>query len=1213
MSQSSTSLDKKSTNSRVKLVEQNHSQLIEHLFDHQNRSWHKFTTEGLKDLFDSFDSLTFENIKKGDQNYKIIMNFKSHRFEEPVMTDQQALRNNVTYEAALKVNVELIVKDDQGNNIVKKLQEVYFGEYPWMTDQGNFIINGKKRIVITQIIRSAGVFFEEVEISQSQKLKFNSDQTVFAAKIIPDRGAWLKIETSPRDGVIYIVINHKHRMPVTNFLQAIGMSIDDIYKAFAKVDTGETKFIEETFGHKHSVHDNQSALLEVYKNIKPGDLANLVDAQEALDNKFFNQRHYDLSEVGRYKINQRLNLNTPIDVKHRILHKSDFIAIISELIRLNNSPLARSDDIDDLSNRRLKTVGESILRYFRLGVVRMEKNIRERVLRLEIDDLMPQRLINPRPIVAVVKTFFATSQLSQYMTQENPAAELGHKRRLSAMGPGGLKREYAKFTPRDAHPTHYGRICPVETSEGANIGLLLNMAIYSRINHYGFLETPYYRILTRAKAKDIVGEIAAVNLVDRGDKVIVAQGKSITKDLADKLAKVNPDKEWLVKPKILKDKIVYLDSQQEKEFVILGASAEVDDQDYFINQFAEGRHQSFAGQYQIQDANYIDVSTNQIIGSSAGLIPFIEKDNVVRSLVAANQTRQAVPLINPQSPIVGTGLEEVIAKYSGQIIYAENDGVVTKSTADEVIVKYGKVSKKYPLIHYQRSNQDTSIDQRVVVNTNQKVKKGQPLIEGMSIDQGELALGRDLLVALMSWDGDNFEDAVVISQRLIKDDELTNVLISEYSIEVRETKLGAEITTLDIPNVSEDALSDLDEEGIIRIGARVKTGDILVGKITPKGEQELSNEERLLRAIFGEKAKDVKDTSLRLPNGQSGKVVGVNVFTKDDEDHNLKAGVIKQIQVFVAQSYKVQAGDKIAGRHGNKGVIARVVPEEDMPFTADGQSVDILFNPIGIIARRNLGQIFEAHLGMAVSKLGYKIASPPFNGVTKDKIKQLLKEANLPEDGKQQLYDGRTGEPFKETTVVGYMYIYKLTHMAFNKMHVRSTGPYTMITQQPLGGKSKNGGQRVGEMEVWALSSYGAAYSLQEMLTLKSDDMYGRFKAYESIVKQTEISNPKIPESFNVLVKELQGLGLKLDIIDKNKKLINAEEVVEDNSKNNSKPNQVKSIALSDLVDEDEQAKVLDEQEIDDFFEEEQIDDSEVEDKLNIEPSDASNEEEEVV
>ena len=1126
---------------RISYTSQLDDQLIGNLIAHQNQSWREFADVRLKELFAGFSPLEV-NIKKNDQNHQLTLSFKDYFFEKPKMTDQEALRNNVTYEASLKVNVEL----HNRTSGKKRTQEVYLGDYPWMTDRGTFVVNGTERVVVTQIIRSPGVFFEEIKLSADQKLRFNSEQIVFGAHIIPDRGSSLRIETSPRDGVISIVINHRHRLPVTNFLLALGMEADEIRQAFAGIDRGPTEYIKATFEHRNSVHDQNSALIEVYRCIRPGDLANIENAREALNSKFFSHRQYDLSRVGRYKLNQRLGLTTPNKLEHQVLNRNDFIAVITEIIRLNNTPGAIGDDIDDLSNRRLRLVGELIQRPFRMGLMRMERNITERMLRLNIDTMVPQQLINARPIVVTVKAFFASNQLSQYMDQTNPLSELAHKRRLSAVGLGGLKREYAKFAVRDSHATHYGRICPVETPEGANVGLILYMSLYSRINEYGFLEVPCWRVLSQAPASACLGEIARLSLKDATGKVIVAAGQKISAAAAAALAKEDPKKLWPLKARVLKDEIVYLDASEEKRALIISADAKLDERGYFKQLYEAGRQKSIAGHYDVSRASHIDISSKQIIGSSAGLIPFIERDQVGRSLVGANQARQAVPLIDPRPPIVGTGLEKHIARNSGQVVYAEDAGTVVEATAEKVVVEYpkSKLKKTYPLTHFVRSNYDTAIHQRVVVDNGQKIEKGQPLIEGMSIAGGELALGRDVLVALAFWGGYNFEDAIIISERLVKDDILTSINITEYSIEVRDTKLGPEITTLDIPNVSEEALRHLDETGIIRIGAQVRPGDILVGKITPKGEQELSNEERLLRAIFGDKAKDVRDTSLKLPNGGAGKVVGVSIFSKE-QGHELRAGVLMQVQIFIAQSRKIQIGDKLAGRHGNKGVISRILPIEDMPFTEDGQPIDLIFNPLGIASRMNIGQLFEAHLGAAVAKLGLSVASPALDGVSQEKIVELLKQAGLPEDGKQQLYDGRTGKLFDERMTVGYMYIYKLAHMVSDKIHVRSTGPYAMITQQPLRGKSHHGGQRFGEMEVWVLEAYGAAHTLQEMLTLKSDDITGRFKVYESIVKQVDIISPRVPESFNILVKELQGLCLKIDLVSPDNRLVNTEVVLE--------------------------------------------------------------------
>jgi len=776
----------------------------------------------------------------------------------------------------------------------------------------------------------------------------------------------------------------------------------------------------------------------------------------------------------------------------------------------------------------------------------MERNTKDRMSMNEIETVTPAQLINARPVVAAVREFFASSQLSQFMDQINPLSELAHKRRLSSMGPGGLSRERAGFEVRDAHATHYGRICAVETPEGANIGLVLNLASYARINDYGFIETPYRKVINAVTAKDAVGHIAAEKLEDKSGKLIVKKGDKITAEAAKKLATVKEQITWPVKARVTKE-VLYLDAAEEEHAVIASAGEEVGEDGYFVNDRVSARSYLKSGEVDADDVTHMDASRKQIIGSSAGLIPFIEKNYVYRSLMGSNQQRQAVPLVSPASPVVGTGLEAKAASNSGQLIAATAPGEVVKASGDEVIVKYKDGNVTYRPQHFIRSNEGSSINQKVVVSTGDKLQTGDPIIEGMSIEGGELALGRDLMVAFMPWSGYNFEDAIIISRTLVEDDSLTSVHIVDFMVEVRETKLGPEIVTRDIPNVSEDALRHLDEDGIVRIGAEVHPGDILVGKITPKGEQELSSEERLLRAIFGEKAKEVRDTSQRMPNGKHGKVVGVKVFSRGT-GHELKAGVIMQIQVFVAQMRKISVGDKLGGRHGNKGVIARILPVEDMPFMADGTPVDIILNPLGVPSRMNVGQLFETHLGMAAQALGMKVASPSFNGVTIAKIRELLTQAGFPEDGKQQLFDGRTGDAYKERTTVGSMYMIKLNHMISDKIHARSTGPYTMVTQQPLGGKAQNGGQRFGEMEVWALEAYGASHTLQEMLTIKSDDVYGRSKAYEAIIKGTEIVGPKVPESFNVLVKELQGLSLKVDLMSSSK-VIDAEDILAKNIK----------------------------------------------------------------
>ncbi len=1117
---------------------------LPNLVDHQNKSFAWFVEEGLGDILSeigSIDDYTGE---------KLSIKFKDYHFEDPEMTEVEARENNTTYEASLKANVELTNKV---TGEVKE-QEIYLGEFPWMTTRGTFIVNGAERVVVSQLIRSPGVFYTA---------DGSSGYNRYSAKVIPGRGAWLEFETAA-NRALYVKIDRKRKIPVTTLLRALGLSDSKMREAFKHVDADKNGFLAATL-EKDTANGVNESLIEVYRRLRPGDLATVDNARSLIENMFFNYKRFDFSRVGRYKINKRLDLDVANTAENRVMRLEDLTAIVAELIRLNVTQ-EDGDDIDSLANRRIKLVGELVQRQFRIGLLRMERNAKDRMSISDIENVTPGQLINARPVVAAVREFFASSQLSQFMDQINPLSELAMKRRLSSMGPGGLSRERAGFEVRDAHATHYGRICPVETPEGANIGLVLNMAMYTRVNEYGFLETPYRKVINDVTPKDAPGHTAAYNLEDEDGKVIVKEGAKITKADADKLAKATHRKTWPVKA-VVTDEIVYLDAAQEAESTIVGAGEEIDENGNFVEQRVSARRHLVSTEVDNNEVTHVDATNRQIIGVSAGLIPFIEKNFVYRSLMGSNQQRQAVPLITPEAPLVGTGLEGQAARNSGQVIVAEEAGEVLEASATAVVVGYKKRKATYRPMHFVRSNDGTSINQKVIVNRGDKVKEGDILIEGMSIDHGELALGKNLLVAFMPWDGYNFEDAMVVSRRLVEDDTLTSVHIVDYMTEVRETKLGPEIVTRDIPNVSEDALRHLDEDGIVRIGAEVHPGDILVGKITPKGEQELSSEERLLRAIFGEKAKEVRDTSQRMSNGKHGKVVGVKVFSRAN-GHELKAGVIMQIQVFVAQMRKISVGDKLGGRHGNKGVIARVLPEEDMPFTADGTPIDVVLNPLGVPSRMNIGQLFEAHLGMAVRALGYNVASPSFNGVPTDKIKDLLEEAGLPRDGKQQLFDGRTGEPFSEHTTVGSMYMIKLNHMIVDKIHARSTGPYTMVTQQPLGGKAQNGGQRFGEMEVWALEAYGAANTLQEMLTIKSDDVFGRSKAYESIIKRTTIMGPKVPESFNVLVKELQGLGLKVDLTQSDA-ILDAEEVLGENVNDEANAQSDVDVPESEISDVD--------------------------------------------
>ena len=1042
---------------------------LPNLIAHQKDSWRWFVEEGLSEIFSEINPIDDYT------GQKLSLKFGKYYFGEPKNTDQFAKENNLTFEAPLHATVELTNKT---TGVVEE-QEIYLGEYPWMTERGTFIINGTERVVVSQLIRSAGVFFTAETVA---------GRNYYGAKIIPGRGAWMEFETAS-NGAIYVKIDRRRKMPATTLLRALGYpKTSEIKELFADIDTGDVKYIDETLDKDTSRGANE-ALIEVYRRLRPGDLATVDNARQMIERMFFDFKRFDYSRVGRYKLNQRLGLDVANTAENRTLQMSDLVAILREVIRLNNTQ-EPADDIDALSNRRVRLVGELIARQFRVGMLRMQRNAMDRMSVADLESVSPSQLINARPIVAAVREFFTSSQLSQLLDEVNPLSELSHKRRLSSTGPGGLTRERAGFEVRDAHPTHYGRICSVETPEGANIGLVLNLAAYARVNEYGFIETPYLRV------KD--GKVT--------------------------------------------DELVYLDASQEIGEVIADAGEALNEDGTFRDERVNARSNMQPSQVDASQVTYMDAAHRQILGSTAALVPFIEKTRVDRALTGSNMQRQAVPLLCPESATVGTGIEKAVAENSGHLIQASADGEVVRADADEVHVKYADSIKIYTLKHFVKNNDDRCYNQKVRVERGDKVKKGDILIEGASIAGGEIALGKNLLVAFMPWGGYNMEDAIIMSRRLVEDDRLTSINIKDYTVEVRETKLGPEIVTRDIPNVSEESLRHLDENGIVQIGSEVKAGDVLVGKITPKGEQELSSEERLLRAIFGEKAKDVRDTSQRMNNAGGGKVVGVKIFSREN-GHELKAGVLMQIQIFVAQLRKIGVGDKMAGRFGNKGVVAKVLPVEDMPFLEDGTPVDVVLNPLGVPSRMNLGQIFETHLGMAARALGYRVATPSFNGVPSEKISDELEKAGLARDGKSQLFDGRTGEPFEERTTVGVMHMIKLHHMVSDKIHARSTGPYTMVTQQPLGGKAQNGGQRFGEMEVWALEAYGAAATLQEMLTIKSDDVYGRAKAYESIIKDEPIVGPKLPESFNVLVKELQGLGLRVDLVD-DEAAVDAEHVI---------------------------------------------------------------------
>ena len=1030
---------------------------IPDLTAHQKDSWEEFIKSGLREVFTELNPIDDYT------GQKLSLRFKDYEFKAPKRTVEEAKYNLETYEAPLHVKAELT------NKVTGEIKEqnIYFGDYPWMTDRATFIINGTERVIVSQLIRSAGVFFTADNYN---------GKNFYGAKVIPGRGAWLEFETAT-NGSINVKIDRRRKISVTTFLRALGITKNsELKELFADVDNGPIKYIDSTLD-KDPTTSQAAALLEVYRRLRPGDLATVENARSMVERTFFDYKRYDYSRVGRFKINQRLGFDTPNDSTHRTLQIEDVIAIIRELIRLNNTQ-EPADDIDSLANRRVKMVGELIQRQFRLGMLRLQRNILDRMSMANPEEVTPSQLLNSRPVVAAVKEFFSSSQLSQLMDSYNPFSELSHKRRLSSMGPGGLTRERAGFDVRDTHPTHYGRICTVETPEGANVGLVLNLATYARINEYGFIEAPYR---------------------------VVKDGK-------------------------VTDEVVYVDASLEKDMVIADTSAKLNKDGSFVDERVSARINGQPAQVESSRVTHVDAAHKEILGASASLIPFVEKNRVDRALMGCAMQKQAVPLLKNTAPTVGTGVESDIARYTSQLITADMDGVVKKADGVSIIVDYNNgTSREYKIAHFEQTNSDQCYNQRCMVTRGQKVKAGDILIEGASIEDGEIALGRNLLVAFMPWRGYNMDDAIVVSRKLVEDDTLTSINIKDFDVEVRETKLGPEQVTRDIPNVSEHALRHLGEDGIVTIGSEVSTGDILVGKITPKGEQELSSEERLLRAIFGEKAKDVRDTSVRMTGGTSGKVIGVRIYTRE-QGHELKAGVLMQIKIFVAEMRKIQIGDKMAGRYGNKGVVSRVLPVEDMPFMADGTPVDVVLSPMGVPSRMNLGQLYEIHIGMAARILGYKVATPSFNGIPDEVISDELAKAGIDRNGRVQLYDGLTGEPFNEKTAVGVMHMIKLHHMVEDKIHARSTGPYTMVTQQPLGGKAQNGGQRFGEMEVWAIEAFGASHVLQEILTIKSDDTVGRSKAYEAIVKGDPMPNAGIPESLNVLLHELRGLGLSIKL-----------------------------------------------------------------------------------
>ena len=1193
----------------------------------QKDSYDWFVKEGLGEVLKDISPII-------DYSGNLILEFFDYYMEDTTKYSlEEAKERDATYATRLHVKVRLINKE---TGEIKE-QEIYLGDFPLMTDTGTFVINGAERVVVSQLVRSPGCYYAFTYDKTGKKL--------FTSTVMPIRGAWLEYETDAND-VFYARVDRTRKIPVTVLLRAIGLVTDEqISELF-----GDERKLKATFA-KDTIKTQDEALIEIYKKLRPGELPTADAARNLFSGLLFDPRRYDLARVGRYKFNQKLSLATRItnqvafadiinpetgevlvekdaaistevakeiqnsginivDVKvndrkvriigngtvdiHSVLDidfkdvvikeevnyevlkniietteekdllkvivermeelvpkhitNEDIIASINYVFNLDNG-LGKVDDIDHLGNRRVRCVGELLQNQFRIGLTRLERVVRERMTIQDLDVVTPQTLINTKPITSSIREFFGSSQLSQFMDQTNPLSELTHKRRISALGPGGLTRERAGFEVRDVHYTHYGRLCPIESPEGPNIGLISAISSFAIINEYGFIETPYRKV----------------------DK----------------------------KTHKLTDVVEYMPADVEENFVIAKASEPVDKNGKFINQKITVRIAEEIAQVGPEDVDYVDVSPQQLVSVGAAMIPFLEHDDAHRALMGANMQRQAVPLLKTDSPMVGTGMEYRAAKDSGIVVISEEDGTVEKVTADEIIIKSKKGFKTYKLRKFKRTNGGTCINQRPIVVKGEKVKAGDVIADGPSTDKGEMALGRNVLIAFATWEGYNYEDAVLISERLVKDDVYTSIHIEEYDCECRDTKLGPEEITRDIPNVGEDSLKDLDENGIIRIGAEVRPGDILVGKVTPKGETELTAEERLLRAIFGEKAREVRDTSLRVPHGEAGTIVDVKIFTRDNSDE-LAPGVNQVIRCYIAQKRKISVGDKMSGRHGNKGVVSRILPEEDMPFMPDGTPVDVVLNPLGVPSRMNLGQVLEVHLGAAVRDLGWKIATPVFDGATEEEIAELLEKVGRTPDGKIDLYDGRTGDKFDKPVTVGVMYMLKLHHLVDDKIHARSTGPYSLVTQQPLGGKAQFGGQRFGEMEVWALEAYGAAHTLQEILTVKSDDVVGRVKTYEAIVKGENVPEPGVPESFKVLIKELQSLGLDVKLYSEDDQELELKEHIEDGIDFNLEKDKI-SLEEENVIENDELESAYIEEEFDEaedlFDTDELLDDEELYDE----------------
>ena len=1129
---------------------------VGNLIQTQLDSFRWFCTEGLRELFDEINPITDYTGK----NYEL--RFLDYEFGAPKFDEEECRQRDMTFSAPLRINTRLHIKTGENAGEIKEA-EVFMGDFAMMTTEGTFIVNGTERVVVSQLVRSPGVYFTAAEDRTSGRL-------LYSAKLIPNRGAWLEIETSSKD-VLTVKIDRKRKVPVTCLVRALGYaSNEDIKSFFAEQDIDpEHQYIAATLD-KDPTTSVEEALIELYRKIRPGDPPTVENARNLLNSLFFNGRRFDLSKVGRFKLDK--NLGVPEDEAReraqdrdrRVLDNHDFVSIIRKLVALNNGT-GEADDIDHLGNRRVRAVGELLQNQFRMGLIRMERIIKERMTICDSATVTSASLINARPVVAAIKEFFGSSQLSQFMDQTNPLAELTHKRRLSALGPGGLSRERAGFDVRDVHHSHYGRICPIETPEGPNIGLIGSLATFARVNEFGFIETPFrrvYREVSTSDARVLVGRTAARAYPDAR----VSDGEVLSADTVDKLAKSGAGTVSIVP--WVSDDIVFLSADEEDKYTVAQANAPVDEGGNFTVAHVACRARHTFKDLPVVEVDYMDVSPKQTVSVATSLIPFLEHDDANRALMGSNMQKQAVPLLVSEAPIVGTGMEAHAARNSGEVVLARKPGTVVgvswpePADSDRSVEKIrsgqdfgigilvrpddGGADQWYGIHKFVRSNQGTCLSQRIIVKAGDHVDTADLLADGPSTDNGELALGRNVLVAFMPWEGYNFEDAILISEQVVREDMYTSIHIEEFEVEARDTKLGPEEITRDLPNISEETLRNLNERGIVYVGTEVHPGDILVGKITPKGESELSAEERLLRAIFGEKAREVRDSSLRVPHGERGTVVDVKLFSRES-GHELPAGVNELVRVYVAQKRKIAQGDKMAGRHGNKGVIARILPIEDMPYLPDGRPVEIVLNPLGVPSRMNLGQVLETHLGYAAHALGLTVASPVFDGASEELIEDELERAGLPRTGKEKLRDGRTGEAFDREVTVGYIYMLKLAHLVEDKIHARSTGPYSLVTQQPLGGKAQFGGQRFGEMEVWALEAYGASHILQEILTVKSDDIVGRVKAYEAIVKGENTLEAGIPESFRVLVKELEGLALGVEIQSENEnKIVLGEEDIPD-------------------------------------------------------------------